>query len=183
MRGQLTSSISIPVTGSLLILFIRPIRVCLVRSAGLLYLADHRLCQDLCSPWSADDVRSLEEDLGSVLDGLQVPLATCCHRRQDGFVQQVLEDPQSSMRRSSQWLWQLLYQQVAISIEWFDCLKFGGKHELKLSIYCIFHLSIKARLFLLMTNMTWLPCQRSRIWPLCESGWRAFGKRKKKDGC
>ena len=55
-----------------------------------LYLADHGLGQDLGPLGSADDVGGLEEDLGTVLDRLQVPLPPRSHRRQDGSVEQVL---------------------------------------------------------------------------------------------
>lgn len=55
-----------------------------------LYLSDHGLGEDLCSLGATDDIGCLEEDLGSVLDGLQVPFFPRRHRRQDGFVNQLL---------------------------------------------------------------------------------------------
>ena len=56
----------------------------------LLYLSNHGLGQDLSSLGSADDIGSLEQDLGSVLDGLQVPFFPGCYRRQDGLVDKLL---------------------------------------------------------------------------------------------
>ena len=54
------------------------------------YLPDHGLGQDLSSLGTADDVGGLEQDLGSVLDGLQVPLLPGRHGRQDGLVDELL---------------------------------------------------------------------------------------------
>ena len=54
------------------------------------HLADHGLGQDLGPLGSADDVGGLEEDLGAVLDRPQVPLPPRRHRRQDGFVEEIL---------------------------------------------------------------------------------------------
>lgn len=54
-------------------------------------LSKHGLGKDFCPLGSTDDVSSLEQDLGSVLDWLQVPLSPCGHRRQDGFVDEILD--------------------------------------------------------------------------------------------
>lgn len=54
------------------------------------YLSDHGLGEDLGSLGSTDDVGCLEEDLGSVLDGLQVPFFPRRHRCQNCPVDQLL---------------------------------------------------------------------------------------------
>lgn len=53
-------------------------------------LSKHGFGKDFCPLGSTDDVSSLEQDLGSVLDWLQVPLSPCSHRCQDGFVDKIL---------------------------------------------------------------------------------------------
>ena len=54
------------------------------------HLSDHGLGEDLCSLGSTDDVGGLEENLGSVLDGLQVPVFPGSHGGHDGFVDELL---------------------------------------------------------------------------------------------
>lgn len=67
-------------------------RTCL---PGLPYLSDHGLGDDFSSLGSAEGVGCLEENLGSVLDGLQVPLSPRRHRCQDGFVDELLHQSHS----------------------------------------------------------------------------------------
>lgn len=69
------------------------------------YLSDHGVGQDLRPFGSTDDVGSLEEDLGSVLNWLQVPLFPGCHRREDGLVDELLKYKEDRCLKSfpSEW--------------------------------------------------------------------------------
>ena len=67
--------------------------VTLVRSSGRTrYLSDHGLGQDLRPLGTSDDISRLEEDLSSVLDRFQIPVSPRRHRRQDGSVDELLQE-------------------------------------------------------------------------------------------
>lgn len=97
-------------------------------------LSDHGLGEDFGSLGSTDDISCLEENLGSVLDGLQVPLSPRCHGRQDGCVDKLLHHSiQAQRRRGGQrftgeftcrkpsvWLHALVSYYWEL---WWDCLK------------------------------------------------------------
>lgn len=58
------------------------------------HLANHGLGQDFGSPGTTQQVCSLEENLGPVLDRLQVPLLPGRHRRLYGPVDELLGEEQ-----------------------------------------------------------------------------------------
>ncbi len=62
-------------------------------------LSDHGLGEDFCSSGSTDHIGCLEQNLCSVLDGLQVPLSPRRHRRHNGFVDELLHQTHSYKQR------------------------------------------------------------------------------------